>query len=370
MTPPPAHALASHATLPWSVCPPWLLWLYRKPWVALELFLIGPLVAMGVWVYAAQERQWRAREGEDLLVAARLAARIIDEELMRTRHMQEAVAARPGFLEALMRRNENTLTTYLHILLEAVPMLDRASVTDAAGQALAEVSSMRSGTDGDAGASQEPSLTPLALQQQPVSGVYLRDEASGEKMVRVSSAVHAGPQLVGAVQVQYRLRELSRWLEKVRVEPAGFLYVVDREGHLVTYPFQLLPGKPKDVSGWSPVAHHASAQGRLLRFRHGAPARPWTAAVIALEPYGWRVIAQQPDAAMLQPLHRLLGSCTALLILLGSLMGFLARRWAHLHETALRLLAQQARLLRISEQRRLRVRLRQAPPPQPPADAT
>lgn len=225
-------------------------------------------------------------------------------------------------------------------------------------------------TDANANGSHESSTNPLVLQQQPVSGVYLLDEASGEKMVRVSSAVHNGPQLVGAVQVQYRLGELSRWLEKVRVEPEGFLYVVDREGHLVTYPFQLLPGKPKDVSGWAPVAHQASAQGHLIRFRYGSPARPWTAAVIALEPYGWRVIAQQPDAAMLKPLRRLLGSCTALLILLGSLMSLLTLRWARLHETTLRLLAQQARLLRISEQRRLRARLRRAPPQPPPTDAT
>lgn len=352
-------SLAPRARLFWNTFPWWFLALYRQPLAFLAALLVIPLVAILLWLYTVNERQWRAREGHDLLVAARLASRLIEEALSQTRQIQEAMAAQPAFLEALKHRDQAALMANLHLLLDITPMINRALVTDAAGRRVAEVSAASS-----SGAGTAPRVErldgPHPPWQPPVSGVYLSDQASGEKAVRVSSPIHDGQMALGLLQVQYRLQELSRWLETVRVEPAGFLYVVDQEGLLVAYPFQLLPGRPKDISGWPPVRGQASAQGTLLRFRQGQPRRPWTAAVVSLDPYGWRVIAQQPDAEMLKPFRQLIGSLTGLIVLLVGLTSLVILRWAHLHTATLRLVAQQARLLKHREQRRLRALLRGA----------
>jgi len=339
--------------------PWWFLTLYRKPLTFLVILLLVPLVAICGWLYVANERQWRIREGQDLLVAARLASRIIQEELSRTHEIEEAIASRPAFIEAVKRQNPTALASYLQILSDLTPMIDRVMVTDLAGSSLAELTMDSSGGP-RALPPQDAPGNPHPSWLQPISGVYLRDHGSGEKVVGVSSPIRDGEEVVGVLQVQYRLQEISRWLEKVRIEPSGFLYVVDHQGRLVAYPFQLLPGHPKDVSEWAPVSYEAAAQGEVIRFDQGTPSRPWTAAVVAVEPFGWRVIAQQPDAAMLKPFHQLVGSFATLVAMLAGLLSLLILRWAHLHRATLRLLAQQARLLSQAERRRVLAMIRRA----------
>lgn len=341
-----------------SAIPQWFLSLYRRPAAFLLTLVVIPLVVVCGWLSVANERQWRAREGEDLLVAARLASRIVQDELARVREMEEAVAARPAFVEAVRRGDRADLKTSLELLLAATPMIDQATIFDAKGRVLAEASTL-----------QDPSSTPPRPADSdsrgglswdhPVSGVYLRDQASGEKVVGVSSPIRDGERVAGLLQAQYRLEELSRWMAKLRIEPAGFVYVTDHRGRLVAYPFQLLPGAPKDVSSWAPVSVPLSAGSHLIRFHHGRrQVRAWTAAIVEIEPFGWRVIAQQPDAAMLKPFRRLVWSFAFLIGCLACLLSWLIIRWASLHQATLRLLAQQARLLKLGQQRQTRALMR------------
>lgn len=344
---------SSGSNLFWNIFPWWFLTLYRQPLVFLGSVLVIPLIAVCLWLYVVNERQWRAREGHDLLVAARLASRIIVEELGRTRQFEEAVAARPEFLDAVKRRDRGGLMSSLQVLVEGMPRINQVHVTDAAGRRLADVAATSSGE-----ASAEAFFDVPNTLERAVSAVYVGDHASGEKVVSVFSPIRDGQVVLGVLHAQYGLQAISSWIEKVRVEPAGFLYVVDHRGRLVAYPFQLLPGDPKDVSGWAPVAAPASPQGELMRFGRGQPKHPWTAAIVSLEPYGWKVVAQQPDAAMLAPFHQLVGSFAVLIAVLAGFIGLLVLRWTHLHGATLRLVAQQARLLRLSQQRHVLARMR------------
>ncbi|MBI3088018.1 MAG: cache domain-containing protein [Candidatus Omnitrophica bacterium] len=341
----------------WLSFPAWFLELYRQP-LAFLITAIGiPLLGLCVWLYAENERGWRAREGEDLLVAARLASRIIREELDQTRQIEDALGSRPAFIDAVKRGDRGALETSLQLLLDVTPMIDRVMVLDLEGRPLAAVAAA---ADASSATAEPP--RPHAGRGQPVSGVYLRDAASGEKVVAVSSPVYEGNAALGLLQVQYRLQDISRWLDKVRVEPGGFVYVVDQAGFLVSYPFQLVPGQPKSVSTWPPVKRPLTPQGEVMRFWQGRPAGPWTAAVAAVEPFGWRVIAQQADAVMLRPFYRIVLSFLALIGLLAGILAFFLLRWAGLHQATLRLLAQQAKLLAQSERRHVAARLRKTPP--------
>lgn len=369
MGPPPTRSSPLRIGLSWTTFPWWFLTLYRRPWIFLTLLGI-PLVAACAWLYTVHERQWRAQESRHLVVAARLAARTIHEELTRTRQIEDAIASRPSFVAAIKRRDRTALENSLTMLLDVTPMIDHVSIIEPTGKPLAEVGVALMDRSELEPSPEPPWEQPRIPSDDPpdprpdgaplVSGVYLRDAASGEKVVGVSAPVRDGPTTVGTLQVQYRLQEISRWLEKIRIEPAGFLYVVDQEGRLVAYPFQLLPGQPKDVSRWAPVAGGTSALGTLVRFAQGPARQPWTAAVVSVEPYGWRVVAQQPDAAMLKPFRQLVGSFVLLVCLLAGLISWLVLRWVHLHTVTLRLLAQQAQLLKLSEQRRLIERFRRA----------
>lgn len=335
--------------------PAWLLALYRRPVVFLGTLLAIPLVAVCAWLAIANERQWRRHEAEHLLTTARLASRIITEELTRTHQIERAVAERADFRAAVRHRDAPAVQTFLQTLSDVTPMIDRAFVTDSDGRALASVPPNPSAS--------LPLLTPT--ETPSVSGVYLGHPEAGDKAVLASYPLHDEGERLGALHIQYRLEEIQRWIDKVRVEPGGFVYVTDGDGYLVAYPFQVLPGRPKNVSGWPPVASAVTGAGRPLRFVSGRPVRRWTAAVVPVEPFGWRVIAQQPDAEMLKPFYELIGSFLVMSLLLLLVVGLPALRWTQLHRATLQLLEQQARLLRADQQRRLSEAFRQRrEPPQ------
>ena len=357
--PSPANVRPPTASPFWNVFPWWLVKSYRSPLVSLTTLLVIPLVLIYGWLYRTHERQWRRQESADLLVTARLASRIVQEELTQTREIEAAIAARANFVEAVKRRDGEALTASLQILLDAKPMIDQARVVDGSGKVLAALASLGAAEHSLVDAPDDvPRLDPPA--QDAVSGVYLTDKASGTKGVRISSLIRDQRSMIGAVQAQYSLEGIAQWLEKVRVEPAGFLYVADQHRCLVAHPFQLLPGQPKNISDWPPAAADASPEGTIIRFTQGHPPRPWTGAVVSVEPFGWRVVAQQPDGAMLKPFRQLMWSFAALIAGLAGLLSVLIVRWAQLHHATLRLVAQQTRLLRVHQQRRLRAMLRRS----------
>lgn len=330
--------------LPW-----WFLTLYRRPGRFLGLVLGVPLLVACFWIYRVSERQWRVREGEDLIIAARMTGRMLEEELSRAQAVQAAIAHRPDFVRAVMQSDREAILQDLQVLLQLSPQAARILVRDREGRMLAQVTA-----ESDPLAP-SPDAWPAAEDRQPaVSGVYLGDATSGEKVVGVSTPILEGRVPVGMVQTQYSLEAIARWLQRTRVGSSGFLYVVDNQGFLVAHPYQVLPGKPKNVSHWAPVAAALSADGRLVRFEDGKPARAWTAGVVMVAPYGWRVVAQQLDAAMLAPFYHLVYAFAAVILLLAGLLAALILRWARLHETTLELLAKQTQLLAATE-RRLRV---------------
>lgn len=366
----PAHRVRSRHGLFWRAFADWLLGAYRHPWLWITNILVLPAVILCAWLYLTTEETWRKQEEQDLLVAARLASRILQEELRAALTIERALATRPTFLDAVRHRDASRAGAALAELLEMNPSMDRAVLVDPDGTLWVERKTAL------ADSSPLPAMRLGALEDVPpagwhgaISSAYV-DEATGtEKLVSLSHPVQDGERLLGLLQVQYRLQRVGAWLEKVRIEPEGFLYVVDQQGLLVTYPFQVLPGKPKNVSSWLPVAGAASTHGTLIRFRQGTPARAWTAVMVRLEPFGWRVIAQQPDAALLGPFHQLAVSCFGFLLAMVGLVAVLLARWARLHRTTLALMAKQASLLRRSEQRRTLAFLRAKEPPSTRTDA-
>ncbi len=361
----PAHRVRSRHGLFWRAFADWLLGAYRHPWLWITNILILPAVVLCFWLYVSTEGTWRKQEEQDLVVAARLASRILEEELRTALTIEGALATRPTFLDAVRHRDASRARAALAELLEMNPSIDRAVIVDPDGTPWVE--SRTEGVDDSPPAAAmrhgAPEALPPAGWQGALSSAYVDEATGAEKLVSLSHPLQEGEHLLGLLQVQYRLQQVGAWLEKVRIEPEGFLYVVDRQGLLVTYPFQVLPGKPKNVSSWLPVAGAASTHGTLLRFRQGTPARAWTAVMVRLEPFGWRGIAQQPDAALLGPFHQLAVSCFGFLLAVVGLVAVLRARWARLHRTTLELMAKQASLLRRSEQRRTLAFLRTKEPP-------
>ncbi len=354
----PQSLFPSTSQAGWELLQQWTLTLYQRPLLFLVLFLVLPLALVCGWLYVFNEHQWRAQEGKALLVSAQLASRTIEEELLHVRQFEEVLATQPMFLHAVKERDQASVRDSLQLLSALTPQVSRLLVTDPTGRVVVDLLASHNSTRAAAIPPViESDPTPFLSSSATISPVYLYDEASGEKAVAVSTLLLDGARGVGMLHAQVRLGEIARWMEKIRIEPAGFLYVADTQGFLVSYPFQLLPGRPKNVSGWAPVRVSATEEGRVVRFYQGHPRLPWTAAVVTLKPFGWRIVAQQPDAAMLRPLYQLGSSLVGLIVILTLLISGAVLRWAHLHRVTLQLVAQQTRLLKSVEQQRLRAQL-------------
>ena len=88
-----------------------------------------------------------------------------------------------------------------------------------------------------------------------------------------------------------------------------------------------------------------------MSFRDHRLSRQWLAGVYPIGETGWRVVAVQPDDAVLCVLYRIFFPMGVLVLVLLGLVLFVSVRWAALQALNFRLLQQNAKLLKQSQQR-------------------
>ena len=332
----------------------WLLRAFRRPLPVLLGLVILPLGAVFFATHVMSVALWRAQTLHNLKVTARLAAEIVDETLQETFRFERLLATQPGFAEAVRRRDAAELAKRLEHTLTLTPRVDLAFVVSPAGEALTSFP-YRAGAAQRSFAQDEPFLgaqQPGGSWRPYVSAVYLREELPAEKVVGVVLPVTDNGTVVGLIQFQHLVEEIKSWLQKLRVEPEGFLYVVDHRGQLVVYPFQVLPGKPKVVTDWPAVSVPLGPDGVELIFRGEHSGKRWLAGVYPVGETGWRVVAVQPEAAALRVLHQVLWPLGLLVGFLAALLVILSLRWARLQNSTMTLLRQNTKLLKQLQQRR------------------
>lgn len=302
----------------------WESWLFTRPLFFLSVVVALPLPVVLVTTHRVNVAIGRRQALQHLSVTAQLAARIVDETFTDAARFAHTLAAQPSFHDALRQRARAQLVQWLQQLLPLVSKVNRVIVATAQGEILAVfppasdlIGQSLAQDEGFHGA-QEGGWHPY------VSAVHMEAEGSFEKVVEVVVPVEEDHAVLGVIQVQYRVEDVHSWLTKISVEPDGFLYVVDHHDQLVVYPFQVLPGTPKVVSDWLPVAEPLSATGSTLIFRGGQHAQRWLAAVSAVGLTGWRVVAVQPERAVLRLLHQILWPTGMLVGSLLALVFFLS----------------------------------------------
>lgn len=331
----------------------WLLDAFRRPLPFLIGLVVLPLAAIFLTTYVMSTGLWRRQTLHNLSVTARLAAEIVDETLAETLRFERALAAQPGFADAVQRRQASEITKQLEQALVLTPRVDFALVMSPDGTVLTSFPPAPM-LAGRSLAQEEPFLG--ARQGQAwrpyISGVYLRAEPPAEKVVGVLLPLEHNGAVVGLIQFQHLVEEIKSWLQKLRVDPEGFLYVTDHQGQLVVFPYQVLPGKPKVVTHWPPVAHPLGPDGAELTFTGERDGRQWLAGVAPVGETGWRVVAVQPEAAALRVLHKVLWPLGLMVGALALLLIFLSLRWAQLQNSTMELLRQNTKLLKQQQQRR------------------
>ena len=330
----------------------WFVQGYRHPVSFLLGLLLLPLALVLGATYQINAALWRQQALHHLGVSAHLAAEIVDETLTETLRFERLLAAQPGLREALRHHERERLTAQLQAILPFIPRVDLVMVTDVEGHVVASYPSELSASDHSVADTESFRGARQRGWQPYISAVYLRDGPEMAKVVDVIIPVVDGDTILGLVQVQHQVEVIKSWLQKLRVGSSGFLYVVDHHDQLVVFPFQVLPGQPKTVSSWPPVAQPVSEAGGTLLFTDPRSRQRWLAGVHPIGRTGWRVVAVQPEQEALQTFHHVFWSLGLLVALLAAIVVTIGLRWATLQTFSLELMRQNAKLLRQLQQRR------------------
>lgn len=338
-------------TLPQHVSA-WLLQSYRRP-LGLFLGVVAlPFVLIVGATYSISVSLWRRQTSENLRVMARLGAEILTETLEETLLLEQLVASRPEFVQAALRAEPAELQQLLEEAARFIRRTNLLMVVSPEGRVLAATPD----PDGLAGTSltgREPFQAIQRRHWQPaVSGVYLREGPSLEKVVGVGWPLEQDGRVVGLLLVEQRIETIKSWLQKIRVEPEGFLYVVDQHDRLVVFPYQTVPGRPLVVSRWPPVAFPAGEEGGALMFRSGRPGKRWLAGVYPVGQIGWRVVTVQPEQAALKTLRGVLAVLGFLILAAVGLVALVGSQWLRVHAFSLDLLKRNARIMQRMQQDR------------------
>ncbi len=337
----------------------WLLHAYHRPFQFLLGLVVLPLFIVVFATHEINVALGRQQALHNLQITAQLGAQLVHETLDRTVLFEEMVASVPGFAEAVRARDLGKIAQVLGWSFASVPSgSTMVSVISPDGMIIAcypadadRVGRDVTGEDAFQGARS-------AGQHPYISGVYLREVSWSEKVIGIALPLVEEDRVVGFLHVQYRADAVRSWFQRTRVDPSGFLYVVDRQQRLVTYPFQVLPGRPKVVSDWPTVAEPLTPEGRQMVYRDPTTGERWLAGIHpvgevgATADTGWRVVAVQPERAIYHIMNRVFWPMGALVVILVILVMAVSLRWVQLQAFSMRLLRQNAKLLKQMQQQR------------------
>jgi signal transduction histidine kinase len=130
-----------------------------------------------------------------------------------------------------------------------------------------------------------------------VSNVYQRAAEPRYNVIAISVPIKADNQsILGILVLQLRLDVLVEWIKAIDVGPSGFVYVVDRQGHIAAHPTFAAGGEPFDFSA-VPAVRKALNGERGIEVAWNSIEKGER--IVAYEPvaeYSWAVFVQQPTA--------------------------------------------------------------------------
>lgn len=211
-------------------------------------------------------------------------------------------------------------------LLRQVPSITDVALLDRAGREQLRVS--RLGLD-VIGSRADRSLTPAFLDASTgrthFSSVYFRKETEPYMTI----ALAAGRDDTGVTVAEVNLRFVWDVVSHIRIGQAGYAYVVDSRGHLISHPDISLVLQKADLTALPQVraalkrASIESVPSSNTESAEDPRGRPVLAADASITSLGWTVFVEQPRAEALAPLYAS-ALRTGILLLLGLLLSIAA----------------------------------------------
>lgn len=314
----------------------WLTDLLYKPgkkrwFIVLTIFLtfLSPLLLLASFSYITTYQDLTNFTLSRRQAIAYLAATTLKKDLDRLIDIGISLATRVRFRQLVGQGKWIEAIEILRTVPKDFSFIDRIFLTDPTGTLIADTPELP-GVRGRNFAFRDWYQGVSNKWEPYVSEVYKRAAEPRLNVIAIAAPIKGENQkVIGILVLQVRLDTLFEWTKNVEVGPSGFVYFVDRRGHVAAH-----PGVPSQ----SEIVDYSSAPAvqKVLRGEKGVEIafnpienEERVAAYHPISGYGWGVIVQQPvSSAFVQrndSLRRLL-FVHGLIFLLASSLAYITLR--------------------------------------------
>lgn len=226
---------------------------------------------------------------------ASLASTALEQRFRRLTDLGVSLATRVRFRQFVSDKKWAEAIQILNAVRKDFPVIDRIFLADANGTLMADVPAVP-GVRGKSFADRDWYRGVTRDWKPYISDVYRR--AAEPRYNVVAAAIPVSTEegrVVGILVLQVQLDSLVEWSNSIEIGPSGFIYVVDRRGHLASHPGHPSAGEIIDHSSLPIVKkvlqQHTGIEGMFDPIQKDQR----VAAYAPIPGIGWGVIATEPS---------------------------------------------------------------------------
>jgi signal transduction histidine kinase len=224
---------------------------------------------------------------------AALASTALEQRLNRLTDLGVSFATRVRFRQFVSEKKWGEAIHILDGVRKDFPVIDRIFLADRNGTLMADVPALP-GVRGKSFADRDWYRGVTRDWKPYISNVYRRAAEPRYNVIAAAIPVRAEEgAFVGILVLQVQLNALVEWSNSIEIGPAGFVYVVDRDGYLASHPGQPSAGEIVDYSSLPIVKKVLGKQSGIESMFDPLQKDHRVAAYAPIPEIGWGVIATE-----------------------------------------------------------------------------
>jgi signal transduction histidine kinase len=264
---------------------------------AIFLIIVSPVILVAAFSYVQTYWDLTGFTLSRRQAIAYLTAATLRGNLDRLKDISVSLATRVRFRQLVSEGKWDGAIQILEDVPKNFPFIDRLFLADLDGTLMADTPALP-GVRGKNFAYRDWYKGVSSHGQPYISEVYKRAAEPELNVIAVAAPIKTEDQKVaGLLVLQVRLNILLEWASHVDVGPSGFVFLVDRQGHVAAHP-KFAPDREIMNLSAVPTVQKALRGERGVEIAFNPIEKEEQ--IAAYEPvpgYGWGVIAQEPTSA-------------------------------------------------------------------------
>jgi signal transduction histidine kinase len=277
-------------------------------WPLLTVAGLLPILLLGLVAYQVTSDSVRALVQANNRSTAQLAAELVGNDMASSIEIANSLAMSPGLAEAVRNRDEAAIRLRFEAAQRACRRLDRLMLVDPQGVLWADYPV--NPEIHEKSVAQRDYFQGVSRDWSPfVSEVYLRWAKPRRPVVAVAVPIRDSEEkVIGILGFQYRLEELTHWVEDLKLGANGYVFLLDHRGNVAGHPkLDLQSREYADYADVAPVKAALDGKESTVEYVDPLAGRAMVATFmpVPVSKQHWVVVAQLPVDEARAPIRRL-----------------------------------------------------------------